>query len=156
MGGVVVTSLCALPATYDLSVVDQIAFEALPDLRPIDDDARRAVVRMLAMDATIYGLGSVCQAVQLCDQAIDRGSAAYPGFGTFEHQREMTTPEFDVFKTPNVDTLFSNAWLDLTGGPALVTIPAMGDRYYTLHFLDLYANATNLSSRTVGPGGGTF
>jgi hypothetical protein len=151
-----VISLSAFPTTYDLSAVDQVDFEARPDLRPVDDDARRAVVRMLAMDATIYGLGSVYQYVQLYDQAIDRGSAAYTGFDRFEHQREMTTPEFDVFKTPNVDTLYSNAWLDLTGGPAVVTIPAMGDRYYTLHFLDLYANATNLSSRTVGPGGGTF
>jgi hypothetical protein len=72
------------------------------------------------------------------------------------HQRELATPNFSAFKTPNVDTLYSNAWLDLTKGPALIDIPPIRDRYSTLNFQDMYANPTNLSSRTVGPDGGRF
>ena len=47
------------PPSYDLSQVDQVAFEDRPDLRPAEASGRRAVARMLAMDATIYGLPSV-------------------------------------------------------------------------------------------------
>jgi hypothetical protein len=142
--------------SYDLPKVDQFQMENRPDLRPVADDARTAAARILAADATIYGLPSVYQYAQMYAQAVDRSSPSYTGFSTFLHQREMTTPAFTAFKTPNVDTLYSNAWLDLTDGPARVRIPPMGDRYYTLHFLDMYSNATNLSSRTVGPAGGDF
>lgn len=142
--------------SYDPSQIDQFHAEARPDLRPDDDAARTAMARILTADATIYGLPSVYQYAQMHAQAIDRSSPAYTGFNRFLHQREMATPTFTAFKTPNVDTLYSNAWLDLTNGPALVRIPPMGDRYYTLQFLDMYSNATNLSSRTVSPAGGDF
>jgi hypothetical protein len=59
-------------------------------------------------------------------------------------------------KTPNVDTLYSNAWLDLSGGPVVVDVPPIPDRYYTLQVVDMYGNSTNLSSRTIGSGGGRF
>ena len=144
------------PPSYDLARVEQMEFEDRPDLRPEDPRSRRAVAHMLAMDAAIYGLPSVYQYAQMYEQAVDRSSPVYTGFNVFHHQRAMATPEFTAFKTPNVDTLYSNAWLDLTHGPALVRIPAMGERYYTLQFLDMYANATNLSSRTVGPSGCAF
>ncbi len=111
---------------------------------------------MLATDATIYGLPSVFQYAQLYEQAVDVSSASYTGFNRFLHQRDIATPEFAAFKTPNVDTLYSNAWLDLSGGPAIIEVPPIEDRYYTLQFVDMYGNSTNLSSRTVGPGGGRF
>ena len=126
--------------------------DALPD----DEDARARFQRMLAMDATIYGLPSVFQYAQLYEQAVDVTSASYTGFNRFLHQRELATPEFTAFKTPNVDTLYSNAWLDLSGGPVIVDVPPIPDRYYTLQVVDMYGNSTNLSSRTVGGGGGRF
>jgi hypothetical protein len=144
------------PASYDVTEVDQFQAESRPDLRPTDRAAQHAWARLLAADATIYGLPSVYQYAQMYDQAVDPASDKYTGFDVFLHQREMATPAFTAFKTPNVDTLYSNAWLDLTGGPAIVRVPPMGDRYYTLQFLDMYSNATNLSSRTVGPEGGEF
>jgi hypothetical protein len=144
------------PSSYDLSRVDQTAFEDRADLQPNEPSIRRALARAMATDAVIFGLPSVYQYAQLYDQAVDRSSPSWTGFNVFRHQRELATPEFALFKTPNVDTLYSNAWLDLTHGPARLKIPAMGERYYTLQFLDMYANATNLSSRTVGPSGGDF
>jgi hypothetical protein len=104
----------------------------------------------------IYGLPSAYQYAQMFVQAVDVLSPKYTGFDAWDHQREVATPAFDVFKTPNVDTLYSNAWLDLTGGPALIRVPPIRSRYYTLHFLDAFSNSTNLSSRTVGQGGGLF
>ena len=142
--------------TYDLFAADQMQVVADLDALPNDDDARSRYQRMLAMDATIYGLPSVFQYAQLYEQAVDVNSASYTGFNRFLHQRELATPDFTAFKTPNVDTLYSNAWLDLSGGPVIVEVPPIQDRYYTLQVVDMYGNSTNLSSRTVGPGGGRF
>ena len=142
--------------TYDLLAVDQLHVVDEVDALPNDDDARGCYQRMLATDATIYGLPSVFQYAQLYEQAVDVNSATYTGFNRFLHQREMATPDFTAFKTPNVDTLYSNAWLDLSAGPAIIEVPPIEDRYYTLQFVDMYGNSTNLSSRTVGHGGGRF
>jgi hypothetical protein len=141
---------------YDLRAVDQLHVVPDVDVLPDDDDARAAYQRMLAMDATIFGLPSVFQYVQLYEQAVDTASASYTGFNRFLHQRQLATPEFDAFKTPNVDTLYSNAWLDLSGGPVVIEVPPIEGRYYTLQFCDMYANSTNLSSRTIGSSGGRF
>jgi hypothetical protein len=142
--------------SYDVLAVDQLELPATPDTLPADPADRRCYAEMLAMDATIYGLPSVYQYVQLHEQAVDRSSDTYTGFNTFLHQRELATPSFHAFKTPNVDTLYSNAWLDLTGGPVEVQVPPIEGRYFTLQFVDMYANATNLSSRTIGSSGGRF
>ena len=142
--------------TYDLFDADQMQVVAELDALPDDDDARGRYQRMLAMDAAIYGLPSVFQYAQLYEQAVDVSAASYTGFNRFLHQRELATPDFAAFKTPNVDTLYSNAWLDLSGGPAIVEVPPIEGRYYTLQVVDMYGNSTNLSSRTVGPGGGRF
>jgi hypothetical protein len=141
---------------YELSQVDQLQVDAQPDLVPQDAGERAQHARRLAAEATIYGLPSVYQYAQMVMQAVDSSSPTYTGFDAWHHQRDVATPEFDVFKTPNVDTLYSNAWLDLTEGPAVLRIPPIRGRYYTLHFLDTYSNATNLSSRTVGDEGGEF
>ena len=140
---------------YELSQVDQLQVDARPDLVPQDAGERARHARRLATEATIYGLPSVYQYAQMVMQAVDSSSPTYTGFDAWHHQRDVATPEFDVFKTPNVDTLYSNAWLDLTEGPAVLRIPPIRGRYYTLHFLDTYSNATNLSSRTVGGRGGS-
>jgi hypothetical protein len=108
------------------------------------------------MDAALYGWGGVLQYAHLHEQAVDRTSPAYTGFAAFAHDRELAGPGYRAFKTPNADTLYSNAWLDLSAGPVLVELPACGDRYYTLSFLDMHSNATNLSTGTVGGDGGCF
>ncbi|HEX9994039.1 MAG TPA: DUF1254 domain-containing protein [Acidimicrobiales bacterium] len=142
--------------SYDLLAVDQLELPTTADILPPDPGDRREYARMLAMDATIYGLPSAFEYAQLYEQAVDGASDLYTGFNRFLHQRDLATPSFTAFKTPNVDTLYSNAWLDLTGGPVEVRVPPMEGRYFTLQFVDLYGNATNLSSRTVGAEGGRF
>src|SRR3712207_6312599 len=88
--------------SYDLLAVDQLELPPAPDILPADAAHRRSYARMLAMDATIYGLPSVYQYVQLYEQAVDRSNPSYTGFNAFLHQREVSTPSFTAFKTPNV------------------------------------------------------
>ncbi|KAF3764702.1 hypothetical protein M406DRAFT_259012, partial [Cryphonectria parasitica EP155] len=55
---------------------------------------------------------------------------------------------------PNVDTLYSRVFLDLSSSDLAVTIPDMTDRYWTWPFYDAYANdVANLSPLQSYPGG---
>src|SRR5690606_28129146 len=58
----------------------------------------------------------------------------------FTHTRRLRGPEDREVVTPNNDTLFTNAWLDLSAGPLVLDLPEMGDRYWVLGFLDAWTN----------------
>ncbi|MDT9592797.1 DUF1254 domain-containing protein [Nocardioides zeae] len=117
------------------------------DALPADPEQRRLRARTLASLATVYGLPAVLQHDLLRREVW--GPDASP-LSTFRHERAVATPQFAGFRVPNVDTLYSSAWVDLTGGPVDVTLPDLGGRYYTLQLLDAFSNATNLSRRTAG------
>ncbi|WZH51190.1 MAG: DUF1254 domain-containing protein [Nocardioides alkalitolerans] len=118
-----------------------------PDAIPADPAQRRARARTLAELATVYGLPAVLQHDLLRRETW--GADPRP-LSTFRHERTIATPGFGGFRVPNVDTLYSSAWVDLTGGPVDVSLPAMGTRYYTLQLLDAFSGTTNISRRTVG------
>jgi hypothetical protein len=42
--------------------------------------------------------------------------------------------------TPNNDTLYSTAWLDLSLEPLFLTVPPMGERYYSFAFMSLFTD----------------
>lgn len=66
--------------------------------------------------------------------------------------------------TPNNDTIQSNAWLDLSGEPQVLQVPAMaghfantGGRYYALSLFDAYGNVFKIiGRRATGSGAGNY
>ena len=58
----------------------------------------------------------------------------------FGHTRRLLGPADRRVVTPNNDTLYTNAWLDLSEGPLLIHTPDTGSRYYVLGFLDFWTN----------------
>ncbi|KPF79323.1 hypothetical protein IP88_02070 [alpha proteobacterium AAP81b] len=62
--------------------------------------------------------------------------------------------------TPNNDTLYGSAWLDLAGGPVILTVPSLGQRYNSAALMSLTTdNIAILGTRSgagryalVGPG----
>ncbi len=56
--------------------------------------------------------------------------------------------------TPNNDTLYSSAWLDLSGGPVILDAPALPNRYHSVALMDLFTNnVAVLGTRNGGKGG---
>lgn len=69
----------------------------------------------------------------------------------FTHTHRKLGPEDREVVSPNNDTVYSNAWLDLSQGPVLIESPDMGDRYWTLGLLDAWTNPfAYIGRRTTG------
>jgi hypothetical protein len=84
-----------------------------------------------------------------------------PGFGpmnTFSHIRQFPPADFKTVVRPNFDTLYSSAWLDLTGGPVVVSAGADPDgRYYELPMYDMWTDAFAVpGQRTTGTAAGDW
>ena len=69
----------------------------------------------------------------------------------FTHTHRRLGPDDREVVSPNNDTVYSNAWLDLSEGPVLVDTPDIGDRYWTLGLLDAWTNPfAYVGRRTTG------
>ncbi|NIK75524.1 hypothetical protein FHS15_000624 [Paenibacillus castaneae] len=99
-----------------------------------------------ALEAYVYGFP-----VLLMNITRRTGLASMMQKNLFYHQQTLSTPEFKLVVRPNVDTLYSPAWLDLTDGPLLLHVPDTNGKYYLLSMLDAYSNVfSSIGSRTTG------
>jgi len=73
---------------------------------------------------------------------------------TFLHKRSFPATDDKSVVRPNQDTLYSTAFLDLSQGPLVMSIPATDSRqYYLLQLMDAWTNVfANPGSRTTGNG----
>jgi hypothetical protein len=69
------------------------------------------------------------------------------------HARAFPDHTFHDVVSPNADTLYSTAWLDLQQGPVVLGVPEMNGRYYIMQLLDAWTNVFAApGSRTTGSG----
>jgi hypothetical protein len=86
-----------------------------------------------------------------------RGASVGSKMNVFGHMRNLANHTSRAVTTPNNDTFYSTAQVDLSAGPVSVTLPAAADRYISLQLMDAYTNSfAILGTRTTGPDGGTF
>jgi len=79
------------------------------------------------------------------------------GLNTFLHARILVNARFHAITTPNNDTLYSQAFVDLTKGPVQLTLPDVGARYQSVAIMDMYTNNNAvLGRRTPGGAAGTW
>ena len=75
----------------------------------------------------------------------------------FLHRRELSDHTHRRVTTPNNDTLYSSAFLDLSAGPLVLEVPEIADRYYSFALLDFYTNnAAYVGTRTTGASAGRY
>lgn len=105
-----------------------------------------------ARDAWLWGL----PLIEMAQQRSER-SAEGVKINTFQHQRALITAKDQFVTTPNNDTLYSQAWLNLEKGPVTISVPASGTRYYCVPLMDMYSNNfAIIGTRTSGGSARTF
>jgi hypothetical protein len=75
----------------------------------------------------------------------------------FAHERELPETTADGVAAPHADTLRSNAWLDLGGGPVVLSVPDTHGRYYAMSVVDLWTNVfASIGARSTGSTPGAY
>jgi hypothetical protein len=75
----------------------------------------------------------------------------------FDHKGAFPDDTFKDVVRPNVDTLYSIAWVDLGREPIVLSVPDLGRRYYTMQIMDAWSNViASPGTRTTGNGKAAF
>ena len=117
------------------------------------------VARTIAKEAYLYAFAMMENYQTWYKQAVDTKSPEYVGgFGVYRHYSEPFTPANHDVVTPNNDTPYSWAWLDLRAEPYVLTVPAVPEgRYYVVQWIDLFTqNFAYVGVRTTGFGTGSY
>lgn len=65
--------------------------------------------------------------------------------------KQLLGPDYNAVQSPNNDTIYTYAWLDLSEQPVILEVPDFDGRFYTFQFVDMYTNNfTYVSQRTKG------
>ncbi|MFA5111441.1 MAG: DUF1254 domain-containing protein [Desulfobaccales bacterium] len=108
---------------------------------PAVDQARETEAFNLGAEAYIYGypllIMNIVQRVMV-NVAAPEGNHA--PLGQFAHQRQYPEATFRGVPNPNMDTLYSFAWLDLSQEPYILSLPDEKGRYYVMEMLDAWTN----------------
>ena len=119
-----------------------------------------AEARAIAKDAYVYGYPMVDGYRVQHAYFIDRQNPEFKApWNELRNIPRVFTPEDKAVQTPNSDTPYSMAGLDLRAEPMVLTVPAIEKaRYFSVQLIDLLHshNFDYIGSRTTGNDGGTF
>lgn len=122
-------------------------------------DPSAAEAREIARDAYIHGFPLVDHYRIQHAYFVDRTNTEYKGAWNRVHSvPRVYTPADTAIQTPNSDTPYSFAGLDLRAEPMVLTLPAIETRrYHSVQLIDAYThNFAYLGTRETGNGGGRF
>ncbi len=125
------------------------------------DDWREEYAYTLGVQAYIYGFPWMSLA-QIRWQWAGQPScgAANPHcapLNQFAHARDLSTAADTSGGTPNNDTLYSTAWIDVSQEPVILSVPAIADRYYTFEMSSMDSdNFAYVGTRATGTAAGNY
>jgi hypothetical protein len=115
--------------------------------------------RAIARDAYVYGYPMVDSYRIQHAYFVDSKNPEYKApWNQIRNIPRVFTPEDKAVQTPNSDTPYSMAGLDLRAEPIVLTVPAIEkNRYFSIQLVDLYThNFDYIGSRGTGNDGGSF
>src|ERR1700733_9564378 len=108
----------------------------------------------IATDAYIYGYPLVTMEYtrRVLTNVAEANGLNAP-MGQLARSRTYPTAAFRGVTAPNADTLYTNAWLDLSKEPYVLSLPDAHDRYYLFPMLDAWTTVFQVpGKRTTGTG----
>lgn len=118
-----------------------------------------AETKAIAEEGFIYGLPIVMNYAVMYEYAVDRDSGQFKApFNQILNEARVFTYKDTAIITPNSDTPYSLAWLDLRAEPMVLSVPKVRkSRYYSVMLCD--GNTFNygyIGSRATGNGAGDY
>src|SRR5438067_8480894 len=122
-------------------------------------DITPAETKAIAEEGFIYGLPIVMNYGVMYEYAVDKGNPQYKApFNHIKNEPRVFTYKDTAVVTPNSDTPYSFAWLDLRAEPIVLSVPAVEkERYYSVMLCD--GNTFNygyIGSRATGSEAGDY
>jgi len=115
-------------------------------------------IEKISQEAYIYAFPMLMGYRYAFASFLTPGLPSYRGPANALHGKAVTMDHtFKDVVTPNADTPYSLALLDLRAEPVVLQVPAITDRYYVFQFVDLFGtNPHFVGSRATGSDAGTY
>ena len=124
----------------------QTAFSAAAKSRPATESAWQ-----LAAEAYVYALPLVLtDATRRMSTNTDGTKAGRAPVNQFNHATKLADASFRTVVTPNVDTVYSQAWLNILPEPVIYVMPK-ADRFFRMQVLDAWTNTAAVLDRADAP-----
>ncbi|HEV8052185.1 MAG TPA: DUF1254 domain-containing protein [Parachlamydiaceae bacterium] len=113
----------------------------------------------IGVEAYIYGYPLVTMEMARrqttnVDESVDTFGAP---MGQFYNLRAYPTAEFKSMTSPNADTLYSSAWLDVSKEPYILSLPDVDNRYFLMPLLSAWTEVFEVpGKRTTGTKAQTY
>jgi hypothetical protein len=109
---------------------------------------------MLGAEAYVFGYPLMLMDVtRQVSTAVPRVLGQRAPVNQFAHLRTFPDHTFTDVVSPSADMLYSSVWLDLKKEPVILSLPAVGRRYYLMSMLDAWTNVFAApGTRTTGNG----
>ncbi len=123
------------------------------------DAPATAQLQAVAEEAYLYGIPMIVGYKVMHSFFIDPNSGQFKApINQLSNEARVFTPADTAISSPNSDTPYSMALLDLRAEPFVLCMPAMEKRrYYDVQLVDLYTNNYGyMGSRTTGNGAGCY
>jgi hypothetical protein len=125
----------------------------------VSDSLTPEEARIIAKEAYIYGYPMIDNYRIHYAYFVAKDNAEYRApYNVLTSTARVNTPDDKAVQTPNSDTPYSTAGLDLRTEPIVITVPEIEkNRYYSIQLIDLYThNFDYIGSRATGNKGGSF
>jgi hypothetical protein len=127
---------------------------------PADFDWREEYAYTLGIQAYVFGFPWVYLPLirwLWVTQPKNPERIPYAPLNRFWHARSLLDASYRDGGSPNNDTLYSMAWIDLRREPVILSVPEVGDPYYTMELAGMDSdNFAYVGTRTTGGGAGIY
>lgn len=114
--------------------------------------------KQIAIEAYLYGYSLI--SVEMTRRVmtnVAKPTDKHAPMGQFANLRKYPSAKFRDVTAPNADTLYSNAFIDVSEEPWIISWPDMGERYYVWEFYDAWVPVIfSPGSRTSGQKAQTY
>ena len=101
---------------------------AVPDVQNLMEEAYLYAFPLVIMNAT-----------KIASTNTETPTQSAAPINQFNHAKNLADASFRTVVTPNVDTIYTQAWLDLSGEPMVYVVPET-DRFFNVQVLDAWTN----------------